>query len=271
MLEINDLALGLANSKFACEQISMVARLAQSEGGNNSSIGQHGEVLVLNFLDKYLPSQFVARKGHYRKIDGSLSREIDVMILDSRFPVLNETETGVVHAVQHALVAAVEIKRTLGQAELDSIRGDALALAADICQMPVLADEAVKWSTPACMALAFRSSLRLDTLARHYFTSQPTWCDVYILEHGFDCRNVLKNVGAFLHTEGDGDGAQGMSARIENPLSDFYYMLLERCYAVAAERNIRDTSLRDIVSSYYNWSNVAGSHRAHIFLSLQAK
>jgi hypothetical protein len=271
MSKPHKLPLGLANSKFAHEQSSMVARLAQSEGGNNSSIGQQGEVLVLAFLDKYLPPQFIARKGHYRKIDGSLSREIDVMILDSRFPVLNETEAGVVHGVQHALVAAIEVKRTLGQAELSSIRNDALALAADISQTPVLADKPVKWSKPACLALAFRSSLRLDTLAVHYFTSPPTWCDVYVLEHGFDCRNVSPNVGAFLHTEGDGDGAFGTSARTENPLSDFYYMLLECCYTVVAERNILDASLRGIVASYYNWSNVADSFKAHKILPLRTK
>jgi hypothetical protein len=267
MLKAPNIPQGLANSRLAHEQASMVARLMQSDGGNNASIGRHGEVLVMDFLNRYFPSQFVARKGHYRKIDGALSREIDVMILDSRFPLLNETEGGVVHAIQHALIAAVEIKRTLGRAETEAIRNDVLMLGEDIAQIPVLAEKPVEWSAPASIALAFRSRSRLDTLARHYFRLPPALCDVYVLEHRFDCRNVSAGVGAFLHVEGDNRGAYGVSARTGNPLSDFYYMLLERCYEVVAERNIENTSLRSIVSSYYNWSNVADSSKTHRFSS----
>jgi hypothetical protein len=113
---------GFSNEKFLNEQAIMIAELAKSDGENNSTIGQNGEILILKFLKKYLPPQFRAYKGTCKNIHGDSSHEHDIMIADSRFPILNETLSGSVTAMQHAVLASIEIKRTLNKSSIIDIR-----------------------------------------------------------------------------------------------------------------------------------------------------
>lgn len=251
--------LGLANEKFSAEQEEMIAKLKKSEGGNNASLGDDGELLVIRFLNRFLPPQFRAYKGHYRKIDGTLSREIDVMILDSRFPLLNETESGVVYAMQHALLATIEVKRTLGEPEIKSIRENTISTQNDKAQVPEIGFKNIYWSRPESLAFAFRSRSTLKTMASHFFIAPVAWCDIYILEHDFECGGSDRGIGALVRVEQEIIGQKGMTCRTENPLSDFYYMALEKSFDVLSERNVPDGAMQEIISAYYNWSNIKES------------
>jgi hypothetical protein len=256
---------GMANEKFVYEQKAMLAKLGQSAGSNSATIGASGEILILEFLKRYLPPQLLARKGHYRKINGELSREIDVMILDARFPFLNEIENGVVYAMQHSVVAVIEVKRTLGGDEICKIREHTIKLEADDAESPQLARLACRWEKPTSHAIAFRSESKLDTLAAHFFKNPMARCYFHILDHGFECREGEKNSGAMMYVEGERHDCIGVSARTRNPLSDFYYMLLENCFWTVSIRKINDSLMGDIIRSYYNWSNDAGSFKNHRF------
>lgn len=251
---------GIVNERFSAEQKVMLAEIEKSEGGNNSSLGDNGETLLIGFLNRYLPPQFRAYKGHYRKISGHLSREIDVMILDSRFPILNETSNGVVHAMQHALLATVEVKRTLGKEQILTIRKDIATLVADRAEKPELTmDDGDLWTEPSTMVFSFRSEATLKTLARHFFQEPVAWCDMFIVEHGFECGGEPKDMGAMIRVEGEEDRYEGMVCRVRTPLSDFYYMLVEHAFAVLAARDLSDHAMRDVISSYYSWSTAPGS------------
>lgn len=259
-LSDNALPSGVANEKFSAEQRIMLAELEKSKGGNNASLGDDGELLVTGFLSRFLPPQFRAYKGHYRKINGDLSREIDVMIVDSRFPILNETKSGVVHVMQHALLCTVEVKRTLGKTQISTIRKDILALHKDKVQQPALSIENnLFWSPPTTVVLAFRSDSTLQTLVDHFYKRPIAWGDMFILEHDFECRGTDRGIGALIRIEGTKSDYECMTCRIENPLSDFYYMLIEQSFDVLSTRGLPDGAMRDVISSYYNWSTLRKS------------
>lgn len=258
---------GIANERFSAEQDAMVAQLALADGGNGAAVGGDGELLVTDFLNRYLPPQLRAQKGHYRKTDGTLSREIDVMVLDSRFPILNETRGGIVHALQHAVLCVVEVKRTLGGREVAAIRKDVLALESDHAQPSrwTSAGWGGRWRPPAALALAYRSDGTLETLAGHMFRQPAAWCDVFVLRHGHGCGGAPPGVGALIRVEGTPDDYTGMTCRTVHPLSDFYYMLVQQAFEALADRAIPDNAVGRVINAYYSWGTLRDTFSLHRF------
>ena len=123
------------------------------------------------------------------------------MIVDASFPILNETKTGVVHVMQHALLCAVKVKRSLNGSEIEKIR-DIIKLEKDKAEPLALSRDGEQfWSSPHTMVLAFRSKATLQNLIGHFYKKPITWCNIHMLEHRYECGGAARGIGALICIE----------------------------------------------------------------------
>lgn len=247
--------LAKPNDNFRHELKRMISELDQADGHNNSTVGRNGELILAEFLNRYLPPQFVVRKGHFRRRNGSVSREHDLMVLDARFPFLSEIHEGSVKAMRHAVLCTVEVKRTVVSRDIVSIRKDVLELQNEFDAIRSRHREYQHsyWSTPRSLAFAFNTGRRLKTLASHFFIEPVAWTDLFVMNHDFLGDRPELGTGGILRPEGTPSDHCGMLLRTADPLSDFYAMLIAQSFEILAERNVPDRRVPSIIRSYYGW------------------
>jgi len=86
---------------------------ALCSSSNSQTIGKNEEIPLLTFLNRYLPPTLKAASGHFITPSGNISSQIDIMVLDSRYPLLAENSDGSVLAMLHSVVEAIEVKTNL--------------------------------------------------------------------------------------------------------------------------------------------------------------
>src|SRR5689334_15392292 len=81
---------GTPNPIIRTEELAMLAIVdrALASSSNSQTIGRNGERPLLDFFNRYLPYTFKAVTGHFVPPSGTLSPQIDIMLLDSRYPLL---------------------------------------------------------------------------------------------------------------------------------------------------------------------------------------
>ena len=115
---------GHVNAILAQEERALIASLEKSEHSTTNSqiLGRNGEIGIRDFLNRYLPICFRAVNGHFVTPSGQLSPEIDVIIMDARYPLLSQNEDGSVVAMLHSVIATIEVKLTLVKKEIAKIK-----------------------------------------------------------------------------------------------------------------------------------------------------
>jgi hypothetical protein len=115
---------GKVNPVLLQEEIALIADAdkAQNSTTNSKILGENGEIGIKDFLNRYLPSCFRAVGGHFVTPEGELSPEIDVMLVDSRYPYLSQNENGSVVAMIHSVLSTIEVKLSLNSSEINKIR-----------------------------------------------------------------------------------------------------------------------------------------------------
>jgi hypothetical protein len=88
--------------------LSVERALASSP--NAQTIGRNGETPFLDFLQRYLPSTPRATTGHFIAPSGAISPQLDVIVADSRYPLLSENTDGSALVMLHSVVHVLEIK-----------------------------------------------------------------------------------------------------------------------------------------------------------------
>ncbi|KSV76011.1 hypothetical protein N185_16315 [Sinorhizobium sp. GW3] len=243
------------NDSFRHELRAMVSMVDLADGHNNSTIGRNGELVLAQFLNRYLPPQFLARRGKYRRRDGTLSRDYDLMVLDARFPFLSEIRDGSVTAMRHAVLCTVEVKRTIVSKQITTIRKDVIFLQNEFEQIRRRHRDYTHayWATPRSLAFGFRTATRLKTLADHFFVHPVAWTDLFVMAHDFRDDRPTLGAGAIMRPEGTPCDYVGTLLRTPNPLSDFYAMLVTHSFEILAERAVSDQRVSRIIRSYYGW------------------
>jgi hypothetical protein len=108
----------LRNPVFQEERI-MVAEVDKAcVLGNAQLIGSNGERPLLLFFNRYLPSTMKAVTGKFATPSGVLSPQIDIMIVDSRYPMMSHHSDNTVIVMLHSLIQTIEVKTSMGKREI---------------------------------------------------------------------------------------------------------------------------------------------------------
>lgn len=244
---------GHVNPIINQEEISLIAQVdrAESSTTNSQILGRNGEKGIISFLSRYLPNCFQTVGGHFVTPSGTLSPEIDVLILDARYPLLSKNEDGTVIAMSHSVIAAIEVKRSLNKTEILNIKknGRQIAKLSDEIFNPKKMQGGIIQAT-----LAYRSINRLDTIAKHFFSDyqeQPPTNDIHLLRvHDSEQCGDEGPLGAFIWLDGR---TYPSSITTLAPLSDFYYRLVQDMYYNLSFRNADFHDIAGHMSGYIKW------------------
>ena len=121
---------GTPNPILREEEKSMLAVVdrAVASTSNAQIIGRNGEIPLRDFLNRYLPYTLRAETGHFLAPNGELSPQIDVMLLDARYPLLAQNEDGSVLAMLHSVVTTLEVKTRLTTNHIAKMWQDAVRI-----------------------------------------------------------------------------------------------------------------------------------------------
>lgn len=244
---------GHTNKIFLQEEVGIIASIDKvtQSSGNPQILGRNGEKCLVGFLNKYLPNCFRAISGHFVTPSGVLSPEIDVMIIDARYPYLSQNEDGTIVAMLHSVIATIEVKLSVTKGEIKKIRKNSIIttkLTSEVFPSPVSMNSLVQYG------FAYKTKLNLKTLAKHFFMNYKKLdplIDLYVLRlKESDQTGDEGPLGASLWLETSRFPAISTSLA---PLSDFYYSLLQNSYYTLDERNITFGDLGKHMSKYMSW------------------
>src|SRR6266480_6344490 len=97
---------GTPNPIIVSEEEALLAAVdrALASSTNAQVIGRNGEIPLRDFFNRYLPYTLRAATGHFVAPSGHLSSQMDLMILDTRYPLLAQNADGSVLAMLHGVV-----------------------------------------------------------------------------------------------------------------------------------------------------------------------
>jgi len=238
---------------------------ALASTSNSQAIGRNGEIPLRDFLNRYLPYTLRAVTGHFVPPSGRLSPQIDVMILDARYPLLAENADGSVLAMLHSVIQTIEVKTRVTTRDIEKMWKDSI-------EIMELASELAGHGDPAdfrsvrTTAFAFRSAQRLDTLEQKYEeVGKPdkSGLDITILR--LSDKNIKKDVGVELHFEPRFAsekstkliGFMPIPGASFTPLSDLYYRMVQNSYYTIEKRRHSYGDIGRHVMDYMNWATAS--------------
>ncbi len=248
---------GYKNEVILEEENTLLAlrQRALNSTTNSQILGRNGEVGIRNFLTRYLPSCFGVVSGHFVTVNGVLSPEIDILIIDSRFPYVSQNVDGSAIVMLDSVLATIEVKLSLGKREIQKIRSNSIILHKQS------SGNVKKFSTKhdagfTQYSIAYKANLGFRTIEGHFFedckkTVDPV-VDLYILRLTEKDQIYKKEgeIGATLWLE---DLKDPSTLTTLSPLSDFYYRLIQNAYYTAAMRKIDNIGLGNIMNDYMSW------------------
>lgn len=257
---------GTANPILQLEEHAILAAVDRAIASvpNAQTIGRNGELPLRDFLNRYLPYTFRAVTGHFVTPAGTLSPQLDVMILDARYPLLAQNVDGSVLAMLHSVLKTVELKTRLTKQDIAKAWLNAR-------QVMQLASEVAGYGNPRTWrsvttdVLSYRAGSSLERLFDQYGSSGTpivAGLDVYMMRLPTKDQPVGKTLGVMFHFEPRAKVKRPrtdhdffpLDTRSWTVLSDFYYRLVQNSYYVLQARR---HSLGDIgahVMSYMSWS-----------------
>jgi len=190
---------------------------------------------------------------------GQLSPELDVILMDARYPLLSQNEDGSVVAMLHSVIATIEVKLALVKKEILKIRKSGKAVS-DLQRETF--PQVGTWGGVMQFAVAYRSGIMLATVEKHYFDgwSEDDPCgDINILRvHQRDQDGDEGPLGAHVWLEG-GD-LPSISTTLA-PLSDFYYELVQGSFYTLAHRGFEFTHVGQHMMEYMAWGTFPCTNR----------
>jgi uncharacterized protein DUF6602 len=261
-------AHGSPNPIMLSEQRAILATVdrALASSGNAQVIGRNGEIPLRQFFNRYLPFTLRAATGHFVSPAGRLSPQIDLLLLDARYPLLAENPDGSVLAMLHAVVAATEVKTRL--TTRDVRRGWKSA-----CSIMEISNDVKGYGKPSGFssvhteAIAYRVAQSLETTETAYVEAATPDCagfDVYVLSVPDADQPRGSLLGAELHMEPiGGKGRFVPTFRLSHTLlADIYYRLVQDAYYTLSERNWSHGDIGRHVMEYMAWATCSWNEYA---------
>lgn len=226
---------------------------------NSQVIGRNGELLLLSFLNRYLPNTLRAVTGHFITPSGKLSPQLDIMILDSRYPLLSENEDGSVLAMLHSLITTIEVKTNLTSKDIKKSWNDSriiMELSKEILEY----GDINSFSSIKTQLVAYKCKNHINTVNKHFMeNAQPlkSNLDISIL------RILNSDDGVLLHFEPINDfenesidGYLPLCIPQYTPLSDFYYSLIQNSYYTLGNRDFDFNIIGEHFMDYMSWTTI---------------
>lgn len=259
------------------KSILLAVDRALSSSSNSQTIGRNGELPLLDFFNRYLPPTFKAVSGHFITEGGDISPQLDVMILDTRYPLLAENSDGSVLAMLHSVVQIIEIKTNLRTSDIKKICSDV----AKTRELIVQADDfkAINsFKNPIQSCLAYRIKNKLDSIIGSYqkysdpenyhfdlsilrlenkeFNDLDAGCEIhYEPITGISIKDFVDKYGV---SESEFSGSFFLTViPCYTVLSDLYYKIVQNSYYILGERNYSFTDIGAHIMEYMEWSTAS--------------
>ena len=259
---------GKPNPIMVSEEKTLLAIVdkALESSSNPQSIGRNGEIPIRDFLNRYLPYTLKAVTGHFVPPSGKLSPQIDIMILDSRYPLLAENADGSVLAMLHSVIQTIEVKTRLTTHDIEKSWKDAISIMKLASEVDEYGSDS--FSSIRTSALAYRSSYLLDSLEAKYIAvgkPEQAGLDVYIMRLAEKDQINITEIGAELHFEPDFESEESERVIGFFPtcrasytlLSDLYYRLVQDSYYTSASRDFSFSDIGAHFMQYMAWSTAS--------------
>lgn len=259
------------------KSILLAVDRALSSSSNSQTVGRNGELPLLDFLNRYLPPTFKVVSGHFITPNGNISPQIDVMVLDSRYPLIAENLDGSVLAMLHSVIQTIEVKTNLTSTDVKKISSDTQKVR-DLMNEVDVFNGCKSFSSPITQAFAYRTKNKLETIEQSFqkhCEPDAFHYDLTILR--LSERNLNSGeVGCELHYEPVSskdinelqvehgvpednfkDGFLFGTRASYTPLSDIYYALVQNGYYMLGDRNFTFNDIGEHVMSYMSWSTAS--------------
>jgi hypothetical protein len=117
--------------------------------GHASTTGKMRELLIQRFLKPHLPRTFEIRSGIIVDSKGKKSKQQDIVIVDTRLPVIDIGSDNEAILIAESVVATIEVKSHLGTSEIeDSLESIALTKRLTRCGEQMYKKGGVEIRTP---------------------------------------------------------------------------------------------------------------------------
>lgn len=249
------------------EAILLTVERALASSPNSQTIGRNGELPFLQFLQRYLPSTLRAVSGHFITPSGKVSPQIDVIVVDARYPLLAENADGSALVMLHSIVRTFEIKTNVTTKDIQ--KSLLAAKKVELLVREVREFENIdSFSAPQSLLVAYNCFHRLSSLERAFFLDASldrAKMDAVFLRYHPSDRVARGAAGGQLHLEPPFPEVRGgkaplpggffhMSIPSHTPLSDLYYSLVQDSYYTLGERDFSFDVIGAHFNDYMNWS-----------------
>lgn len=214
---------------------------ALASSSNSQIIGSNGELPLRNFLSEHLPYTFKVATGHFIAPSGKLSPQVDIMVLDARYPFLNVNLDGSVLAMLHSVVATIEVKTNITSKDVKKVCSDSKKLHRLYDEIYSDDDD---WNRAFTKCFAYRSKIRLKTLASAFYENADpfkAYFDLHLMRLHASDQKLSEQIGVELHFEPDiEEGNNSVESYFlcemykKTPLSDLYYELVQKVTTLLA-------------------------------------
>ncbi|MCK8143227.1 hypothetical protein MW871_15155 [Flavobacterium sp. I-SCBP12n] len=239
---------------------------AKASSNNSQTIGRNGEIPMITFLNNYLPNTLKAVSGHFMSQNSIKSPQIDIMILDARYPLIGYNTDGTVLAMAHSVLYVIEIKTNCRKNDVSKTSQNFKNIGTLVDD--IWKDEKLYWKKPMFLLLAYRIVPKINIIEEAYFD----YCDPSNNHFDISILRTLDNeeMGNLIHFEPtDFDEIDTnnklyvnknnhllMSISERTPLADLYYSLIQSCYLILENRNYSFGDIAEHFNEYLNWSTI---------------
>lgn len=240
------------NEVFLQEERQMQASVNKSILSKNAQIiGRNGELLLLEFLRKYLPSTLRVFSGKFISPTGKMSPQIDIMVVDSRSPLLCRNLDESVIVMLHSVLATIEVKTSITKREILAIKKSHKKI-----KQISLETFPIKhgFTSPSQYAFIYNMKHTLKTTIEAYFDNTfKELNELNLFISRIHIRNKAKDVGMWLRYEQSEhikhDGYKHVLFSYV-PLADFYYSLVQDSYYALGSRDYGFMNIGEHLGEY---------------------
>lgn len=248
------------------EAILLTVERALASSPNAQTIGRNGEIPFLRFLQRYLPSTLKATTGHFITPSGAISPQLDVIVMDARYPLLSENSDGSALVMLHSVVHLFEIKTNITVRDIKKSLDNTRKTFALVREVEGFTSPD-SWTSFQASLLAYNCAQKLTSLENAYFSNSApdqAYLEAFFLRYHSSDRTVDGGIGGLLHLEppfpeegGAGpreDGYFPCSIPSHTPLSDLYYSLVQDSYYIMGERDYSFSDIGAQFNEYMSWA-----------------
>jgi hypothetical protein len=225
----------IQNPRFLQEEEFMLQAIGSVFPSDQTSFSteNRGLVPLYDFFCRYLPPMVAPAMGRIGFPNCEVSRPIDILILDSRYPLLSFYPDGLVIAPLHSVLAAIAVIPTLTLATVAELK-EGIDYVNSLASPLLLDDGSMK-----CAGFVYRSDLKLSEIESSEQGQKNS--SITIMRFSQENQGNESLIGYV-------DGAVS-----PNPLDVFYSDLVRDLFRILAIRQYDQDGLQSRLALYKDW------------------